>query len=138
MPTSSVEYLGNLRTKAVHKRSGEVIITDAPIDNEGRGEAFSPTDLLSTSLANCMLTLMGITASKNKFTFHGGVAAIEKHMLGQPRRVGKITVEVNVSGAYDHRQKRLLENAAVNCPVAKSLHPDILQEVTFNYVDEHE
>lgn len=133
MKISEVEYLGELRTRAVHLRSSEAIITDAPPDNEGRGEAFSPTDLLATSLAACMFTLMGIAARKHGFEFLGGTASVIKEMLSNPRRVGKIGIHFELNGSYDDKQARLLEHAALHCPVAKSLNTEINQEVRFSY-----
>lgn len=133
MLISTTEYLDELRTQSKHIRSGQTLITDAPTDNEGKGEAFSPTDLLSTSLSNCMMTLMGITAKKHGFDFGGATAHTSKEMLSNPRRVGKISVSLELLGEYSDRERRLLETAAINCPVAKSLHPDIAQEVEFHY-----
>lgn len=133
MKISVVEYLGELRTKAVHLKSSESFITDAPTDNEGRGEAFSPTDLMSTSLATCMFTLMGITARKHGFEFKGGNASVTKEMLSNPRRVGRIAVEFELKGVYEENQRQLIEYAALHCPVAKSLSPEIVQDVRFSY-----
>jgi putative redox protein len=134
MKTSVVNYLGELRTKAVHLKSGKEIITDAPTDNHGKGEAFSPTDLLATSLGSCMISLMGIIAMQHNFVFEGGKVEITKIMAANPRRVSEIIAEVQMPGLpFTDQQKRLLEHAALNCPVAKSIHPDIKQTVTFSY-----
>lgn len=133
MLISKVDYKGSLRTQAEHLKSGETIITDAPLDNEGRGEAFSPTDLLSTSLASCMMTLMGITANKHGFEFIGAQAEVSKTMLGSPRRVGEIAVSIKLIGRYNERERKFLETAALNCPVAKSLDQNIKQTVSFMY-----
>lgn len=134
MDTASVKYLGGLRTEATHLRSGQVIITDAPPDNNGRGEAFSPTDLLSTSLACCMMTLMGIAAQERGFELPGLEARVVKHMASDPRRVARIEVHLAMDGAaLDERKRTVLERAARTCPVALSLREDLVQEVTFTY-----
>lgn len=135
MSTANIIYKGNLRTTSTHLRSGDKIITDAPIDNNGNGEAFSPTDLLSSSLGSCMLTLMGIVASKNDINFNNASVSITKNMGTNPRRVCKIDVALNIEGSFTLDEKKILERAAVNCPVAKSLHPDIIQDVSFNYLN---
>ncbi|MDF2435727.1 MAG: OsmC family protein [Bacteroidota bacterium] len=134
MTTSIIIYKGNLRTEAVHNRSGQTIITDAPIDNNGKGEAFSPTDLLATSLGNCMLTIMGIVAGRNQLDIEGTMVDITKVMAENPRRVAEIIVEFKMTGKnYSEKDRTLLENAAKTCPVAKSLHPDLKQTISFNY-----
>lgn len=134
MKISEVKYIGGLRTEALHLKSGNQIITDAPVDNNGRGEAFSPTDLLSTSLGSCMLTIMGIVARNNNLNIEGTTMNISKVMLAEPRRVGEIVVEVQMPGnSYSEKEKILLENAAKTCPVAKSIHPEIKQTITFRY-----
>ncbi|MEZ4721215.1 MAG: OsmC family protein [Flavobacteriales bacterium] len=133
MVTSTIQYLGDKRTEATHSRSRRTIVTDAPLDNDGRGEAFSPTDLLSTSLACCMFTLMGITANKHGFKFHGGEASLEKIMESNPRRVGRIEIAFKLVGVYTSKQQNMLETAAINCPVAKSLNPELEQRVAFAY-----
>lgn len=134
MKTSEIVYLGGLRTQAVHLQSNSEIITDAPTDNNGRGEAFSPTDLLATSLGSCMLTIMGIIAERNSIDIKGTKAAITKVMAANPRRVTEVVVELTMpKNNYSEKEKELLENAARTCPVAYSLHPDIKQSVTFNY-----
>lgn len=134
METSKIIYQGNLRTEAVHLQSGKMIITDAPIDNNGKGEAFSPTDLLSTSLGCCMLTIMGIVAQRHSINIEGTSIAITKNMEANPRRVGEIVVEFTMpSMNYSDKEKELLENAAKTCPVAKSLSAELKQTVIFNY-----
>ena len=134
MKTSIVHYKGELRTEAEHLKSGKKIITDAPPDNNGKGEAFSPTDLLATSLGTCMLTLMGITAMQHHFNFGDASVEITKIMAANPRKVSEIIAEVQMPKlAFTDQQKRLLEYAALNCPVSKSLHPDIKQKITFDY-----
>lgn len=134
MKTSEIVYLGGLRTQAVHLQSNSELITDAPTDNNGRGEAFSPTDLLATSLGSCMLTIMGIIAERNSIDIKGTRAAITKVMAANPRRVIEVAVELTMpKNNYSEKEKELLENAARTCPVAYSLHPDIKQSVTFSY-----
>lgn len=128
-------YLGNLRTEAIHLQSGNRIITDAPLDNHGKGEAFSPTDLFATSLGSCIFTIMGITAESYGFSIEGAYVEIEKIMGTDPRRVVEIKLDFHFpeGNNYSDREKRLLESAARTCPVANSLHPDIKKTMTFNY-----
>ncbi|HRN36746.1 MAG TPA: OsmC family protein [Flavobacteriales bacterium] len=134
MDTAHVKYLGGLRTEAVHLRSGSTINTDAPIDNHGKGEAFSPTDLMSTSLACCMMTLMGIAAEAHKIDLNGLEARVVKHMAANPRRVDRIELAFTLNGSQlDRHQRELLEHAARTCPVAMSLGKGLAQEVTFSY-----
>lgn len=128
-------YLGNLRTTSVHLRSGEAIITDAPPDNNGRGEAFSPTDMMSTSLACCMITIMGIVANRHNINIDGTKAEVVKIMGTEPRRVIEIGVALTVPGKdLAEKDKQLLMNAAHTCPVAKSLHPDLKQTISFSWI----
>lgn len=131
MITSSITYSGGLNTTAVHVRSGNTIETDAPVDNQGKGEAFSPTDLLATSLASCALTTMGIIGNKNNINIDGATADIIKHMAADPRRVNKIemTIKMPQGKSYTEHEKELMEKTALTCPVAKSLHPDLLQAI---------
>lgn len=134
MKTSEITYIGNLRTSAVHLQSGNTIITDAPIDNNGKGEAFSPTDLLSTSLGCCMLTIMGIVAQRHAIDIEGTTIQVTKVMESNPRRVGEIILEFNMpKNNYSDKEKDLLLNAAHTCPVAKSLSSELIQTVIFNY-----
>lgn len=133
--TSTIEYTGGLRTSSIHLRSGQVVITDAPTDNNGRGEAFSPTDLLSTSLGCCMMTIMGIIADRHKISLEGMKADITKVMGTDPRRVVEIKVDFTMPSLnYSDSDRQLLINAAMTCPVAKSLHPDLKQTVSFNWL----
>jgi len=132
MANFSLLYTGELSTKAVHLKSGTAIISDAPVDNLGKGEAFSPTDLTATSLGTCMLTTMGIAAQKNNFNMDGTRADVTKVMAANPRRIAEVVVEISFPEQnYSDEQKKILETAALNCPVAKSLHPDLVQTVTF-------
>ncbi|RZJ82475.1 MAG: OsmC family peroxiredoxin [Chryseobacterium sp.] len=135
MATSKVIYNGSLRTTSTHLASGEKIITDAPVDNNGKGEAFSPTDLLATSFANCMLTVMGIAANTHAIDIDGTSAEVTKVMATEPRRVSEIQVDFNFppGSSYNDKQKKILEHAALTCPVHYSLHPDIKKEVNFNW-----
>lgn len=131
--TSTITYLGDLRTEATHTQSQEKIITDAPVDNKGKGEAFSPTDLLATSLGNCMLTIMGIAAREREINIDGTSCAITKIMAADPRRVSEIHAEIAFTGLFNDKEKAILEHAAKTCPVFYSLHPDILKVITFKY-----
>lgn len=133
MQTSEVIYLGDLRTKGKHLASGEELITDAPKDNNGRGEAFSPTDLLATSLAQCMFTIMGIEARKLDIDITNAFAKVTKHMGINPRRVVKIQIHISLPETAKQYSKQL-EEAAHQCPVAKSIHPNIEQQITFVYL----
>lgn len=133
MATSKITYLGDLRTESTHLQSGEKIITDAPVDNKGRGEAFSPTDLLATSLGNCMITIMGIAARERAIDIDGTTCSITKVMAADPRRVSEIHAELTFPVNYSDKEKAILENAAKTCPVFYSLHPDIVKNITFVY-----
>lgn len=133
MEKFKVIYKGDIRTEAYHLRSGTKIFTDGPVDNHGKGESFSPTDLLCTSLAACMLSIMGIVANNHKLNINGAQADVTKVMYADPRRVGEVIIEITMPGDYAEKEKKLFENAARNCPVAKSLHPDLKQVITFKY-----
>jgi putative redox protein len=135
MQTSEVIYEGNLRTRATHTKSGSSFITDAPTDNNGKGEAFSPTDLVATALASCMQTVMGIYAAKNQLSFEHAEMKIEKVMAANPRRISKIRIHFDWKTEEPQEVIDTLKEVAINCPVAKSLHPDIKQEVTFNIIN---
>ncbi len=132
--TSKVTYTGNLRTQSVHLQSGSEIITDAPIDNNGKGEAFSPTDMVANSLATCMFTIMGIKANSMDINFDGSTASVTKIMQSDPRMISKIIVDFQMNIKTDEKTKTILERAALTCPVYLSLHPDIQKEVTFNWL----
>lgn len=133
--TSEIIYKGNLRTSATHLYSGTTIETDAPLDNQGMAQRFSPTDLLATSLGNCMMTIMGIKAREMNIDLNGTRIEIQKHMKADPRRVGGIDVIFHLPQRLnlDEKDKKILERAALTCPVAKSIHPDIEQNVMFNW-----
>lgn len=130
MPTSTLEYLGDLRTKLTHVQSGQVVVTDAPTDNNGKGEAFSPTDLMSTSLCACMITIMGVAAQTHKFSIDGATAEITKIMSANPRKVSEIQIEIKFpKNNYSDKEKKIIEHIASTCPVALSLHPDLKQSI---------
>ena len=131
--TSKVNYLGDLRTSAIHIASDKNIITDAPIDNQGKGEAFSPTDTVATALASCLLTIMGIKARDLNIDIKNTTAEVAKIMTSKPRRISEIQVTVNFTKSYDQRIKKILEKSALACPVSNSLHPDLKQNILFNW-----
>lgn len=134
MKISNIEYLGELRTKATHLRSGEQFITDAPPDNKGKGEAFSPTDLLATSLGTCAVTIMGIAANEHGFELTGTRIEITKIMESNPRRVGEIIVEFTFpDNNFSEKEKTIISKAAYSCPVYQSLHPDLKKTYVFNF-----
>lgn len=133
--TSRIVYNGDLRTNATHLQSSTSIETDAPVDNQGKGERFSPTDLLATSLGSCMMTIMGIKARDMNIDLTGVTIDIQKHMKSDPRRVGGVDVTFHFPSSLvlQEKEKTILQNAALTCPVAKSIHPDIEQNVVFNW-----
>ncbi len=131
--TSKVEYLGKLRTYNTHLKSGDSFITDAPVDNHGKGEAFSPSDTVATALGNCMLTVMGIKAEAEGINLTGATAEITKTMAASPRRIEKIEVNVFFPENYTDKVKKILEHTARHCPVHNSLHPDIETPIRFHY-----
>ncbi|WP_442786949.1 OsmC family protein [Flavobacterium suncheonense] len=133
MATSKVTYLGDLRTSSVHLQSGNTIITDAPTDNHGKGEAFSPTDSVANALATCMLTVMGIKARDLEVDFTGSTAEVTKIMGTDPRRIVEIHVNFEMNLKTDEKNRTILERTALTCPVYFSLHPDIKKEITFNW-----
>jgi len=133
MVTITARYDGDLSCTATHGPSGATIRTDAPKDNEGTGRLFSPTDLVGTAMGTCMLTIMGIVARRHGIAMDGATVKVDKHMSQNPRRIGRLPVEITVPGRLQPEQKRLLEAAALGCPVHKSLHPDIEAPVTFVY-----
>ncbi len=133
--TSSIVYKGDLRTEATHIASSSIIETDAPKDNNGNGERFSPTDLVATALGSCMLTIMGMAARTHDITLDGTQIDIEKIMVANPRRIGEIkaTFHFPKGVSYDDKQKKILEQAALTCPVFLSLHPECTKTVVFNW-----
>ena len=131
--TSKVTYLGNLRAECVHLKSGNSFITDAPLDNNGKGEAFSPTDTVATGIASCMLTVMGIKANDLEVDLKGAYAEVTKFMASNPRRISKIVVVLHIPVSIKPKTKTVLEHTAKTCPVLYSLHPDIEKDITFDW-----
>ena len=131
--TASIIYKGNLRCESVHIQSNSQIETDAPTDNHGKGERFSPTDLLCVSLATCLLTTMGIKANDMDANIDNAKASVTKHMASDPRRVSKIEVAVSLPANGSDKEKAILERTGNNCPVVKSLHPDIELEISYQW-----
>jgi uncharacterized OsmC-like protein len=134
--TAEIVYQGELRTQATHLRSGQSIITDAPVDNHGKGEAFSPTDLVSAALVSCMLSVLGIQMQQGRLPELGIRGTVAKGMAAEgPRRIVRLDVALHISGTgpLTDTQRKLLEATALSCPVALSLHPDIQQHVVFHY-----
>lgn len=130
--TSEVIYNGGLRTTCTHLQSGSQIVTDAPLDNQGRGEAFSPTDLVATALASCMMTIMGIRARDNNIDIEGAKAAVNKIMAADPRRIARVEIRFTMPAKnYSEAERKLLEEAALGCPVCKSLSMECEQAVEF-------
>ena len=134
MATSHTTYLGELRTENEHIRSGVKIITDAPVDNQGRGEAFSPTDLVATALADCMITIMGIKAREKGLDLTGTILETTKIMSSEPRRIGEIIVEITFpKNGFSEKDKAIFTAITKSCPVALSLHPDVKQTIILNW-----
>lgn len=133
MATIKTEYLGSLRTRATHVKSGNALITDAPVDNQGKGEAFSPSDLLATALSSCMLTLMGIAAARRGISLEGTEVETTKVMAQDPRRVGRLEITIQYPSDLElsEEDRTVLERAAKTCPVYYSIHPDIEKILTF-------
>lgn len=132
-----VKYTGELGCEAVHGPSQATLNTDAPVDNQGRGASFSPTDLVATSLGACMLTIMGIKARDHGWAIEGSTATVVKHMVASPvRRIGKLEVVIDVAGSgHDDRARKVLEGAALACPVKQSLHADMEITVELRFAD---
>jgi putative redox protein len=133
--TSEIIYQGKLRTNATHLQSGTIIETDAPTDNQGLAQRFSPSDLVATALGSCMMTIMGIKARDMQLDLTGVKIDIQKHMKPDPRRIGGIDVNFHFPATVqlDAKSKIILERAALTCPVAQSIHPDIEMKVNFNW-----
>jgi putative redox protein len=138
MKTAKVVYLGELRATSIHLASGQEVITDAPVDNMGKGSAFSPTDLCATSLASCMITTLGIYAGNHQIILGKMEAEVQKIMASDPRRIAGIevhlTIGLNEMQLQDEHLKTVLTRVAHNCPVARSLHPDLLQTIKIEFV----
>lgn len=131
--TTKVLYEGQLRCRAIHVKSGTLLSTDAPTDNEGKGESFSPTDLVATALGSCMLTIMGIAARKHDISLKGATTEVTKIMKSNPRRIARIEVIIQMPSHYSKKERAILEKAAHGCPVAQSLHPDLKEVISFVY-----
>ncbi|WP_281635743.1 OsmC family protein [Flavobacterium marginilacus] len=129
--TSKVTYLGDLRTSSVHIQSGTEVLSDAPVDNNGKGEAFSPTDSVANALATCMMTIMGIKARDLNIDFKGSTAAVTKIMNAEPRRIGAIEIVFEMEGVTEEKDKTILERAAMTCPVFLSLNTEIKKDISF-------
>jgi len=137
METSRVVYTGNLRTEATHVKSGQTFITDAPLDNQGKGEAFSPTDLLATSLGICAITVVGIAARAHGFNVDGTTIKITKIMASEPRRVGEVIVEFDFPPFnYSEKEKAIIHHTINTCPVSQSLNPSLTQTFILNFADD--
>ena len=134
MPTITATYLGDLRVECTHTESGTTLVTDAPKDNNGKGEAFSPTDLCATALASCAMTIIGLYGKTHGIDIVGTSIEVTKTMSATPRRIGKIEVIFNMPDRdYSEKEKRSIERAAHTCPVRLSLHPEVEQLFTFNW-----
>ena len=134
METAKTKYLGDLRTEMTHLRSGSIVVTDAPVDNKGRGEFFSPTDLVSSALGSCIYTIMGIAAREHGFSISGSSCSITKIMADKPRKISEIRIEIDLTAhSYTDKQKAMLEHAVKTCPVALSLNESIFQNVTLKF-----
>lgn len=131
--TSQVVYLGDLRTESVHTASGAKLLSDAPTDNFGKGEAFSPTDTVANALASCMFTVMGIKARGMGVDFQGAKASVTKIMQSDPRRISRVEVVVDMPSDLDEKSRAILERTARTCPVFLSLHPEIGKDIRFNW-----
>lgn len=132
--TTKIVYRGALRTEATHLRSGAVLPTDAPVDNRGKGECFSPTDLVATALGSCILTIMGIKARDRGLDITGSEVQVNKLMSAAPRRIERLEVRIQMRGAFpSEADRRLLSTAVKACPVSRSLHPDIVVDVQLNW-----
>jgi uncharacterized OsmC-like protein len=131
METAKTKYLGDLRTEILHVRSGRVITTDAPVDNKGKGENFSPTDMVASALGSCAFTIMGIAAKEHNFSIDGSKCSITKIMTDNPRKIGEVKIEFEFPpNNFTDRQKKILEHCAKTCPVALSLNESVIQNVT--------
>ena len=132
--TSEIIYQGKLRTQAVHLKSSTEIITDAPVDNQGNGQAFSPTDLVATALASCALTIMGIAANNHDINMDGTKARVLKIMGSNPRRISEVQIDFDLTNrTYTSKEKKILQQAAITCPVAKSLDSTLVQQMKFHW-----
>jgi len=131
METATTKYLGDLRTEITHVRSGSIILTDAPVDNKGKGEKFSPTDLVASALGSCIFTIMGIAAREHGFSIDGSSCKITKIMTDAPRKIGEIKIDFDFTGNdYTDKQKKILNYCVKTCPVSLTLNESVFQNVT--------
>ena len=133
MTTLKTIYKGNLRTEITHIQSGAKVITDAPLDNNGKGESISPTDMIAGALGSCIMTIIGMAAETHGFNVDGTELEITKVMGINPRRIVEINININFPCDYEAKVKRFIESAAKSCPVEHSIHPDIKRVITYNY-----
>lgn len=134
METAKTKYLGELRTEITHLRSGSVIITDAPVDNKGKGENFSPTDMVASALGSCIYTIMGIAAREHSFSIDGSTCSITKIMTDSPRKIGEIKIQFDFTmNNYTDKQKKILDYCVKTCPVALTLNESVFQNVTLKF-----
>jgi uncharacterized OsmC-like protein len=135
METAKTKYLGDLRTEILHVRSGSIITTDAPVDNKGKGENFSPTDMVASALGSCIFTIMGIAAREHSFSIDGSSCSITKIMTDSPRKIGEIRIEFDMTAnEYTDKQKKILDHCVKTCPVSLSLNGSVFQNVTLKFV----
>lgn len=134
METAATKYLGDLRTEITHLKSGSIIVTDAPVDNKGKGEKFSPTDMVASALGSCIFTIMGIAAREHGFSIDGTSCKVTKIMTEAPRKIGEIKIEFDFTGSsYSDKQKKILEYCVKTCPVSLSLNESVFQNVVLNF-----
>ena len=134
METAKTKYLGDMRTEIIHVRSGSVITTDAPVDNKGKGENFSPTDMVASALGSCIFTIMGIASREHSFSIDGSSCTITKIMTENPRKIGEIRIEFDfTANEYSDKQKKILDYCVKTCPVALSLNESVFQNVTLRF-----
>jgi uncharacterized OsmC-like protein len=134
METAKTKYLGDLRSEIIHVRSGSLITTDAPVDNKGKGENFSPTDMVAAALGSCIFTIMGIAAQEHSFSIDGSTCSVTKIMSDNPRKIGEIRIDFDFTATdFSEKQKNILECCVRSCPVALSLHESVFQNVTLNF-----
>jgi uncharacterized OsmC-like protein len=131
--TSKITYLGDLQTTSIHLQSGTEILSDAPTDNNGKGEAFSPTDLVANALGSCMISIMAIKSKDLNVNLEGSMVEVTKIMQAEPRKIARIEIIMNMAIAADDKTKIILERTAMNCPVLLSLNPDIEKDITINW-----
>lgn len=134
MATARIEYIGELQTKCTHLKSGVQFVTDAPVDNNGKGSSFSPTDLVATSYVSCMMTIVGIHCNSQGLTFNKGIGEVTKIMASGPRRISELEIDLDLSGNdWTEEQQERIKHAALACPVAKSVDPEMKVEINFKF-----